>query len=125
MIVNHRLCPGFGLLTDVGTTLKSLAADCRLTALVTNDLVPGEPGGGGRPALGLAWLHVPHHRLLLSRETSSVPGAVPQPRLPGPRRTATLVKSVSAACGGSADFLVTDAGIEELPVAQKRAVPDD
>ncbi|KAF0289136.1 DNA repair protein RAD51 4 [Amphibalanus amphitrite] len=116
---------GFGLLTDVGTTLKSVAAECRLTALVTNDLVQSEPGGGERPALGLAWLHVPHHRLLLSRETSTAPGPLAQPPRAGPRRTATLAKSISAPCGTSADFLVTGAGVEEAPTAQKRSAPED
>ena len=98
-------------MTDVGTALKSLAADCRLTALVTNDLVPGAPAQGARPALGLAWLHVPHHRLVLSRHAS--------------RRTATLVKSSSAPCGTSTDLLVTGAGVERAPLVQKRTRPDD
>ncbi|XP_037093074.1 DNA repair protein RAD51 homolog 4-like isoform X2 [Pollicipes pollicipes] len=106
---------GFGLLNFLGTTLKSLAADCRLTVVVTNHVVQNESGAapGVHPALGLGWLPVPHVRLLLHREVAANHASEPQFCLYGPRRTAILTKSVSSACGGSAEFLVTPSGIED------------
>ncbi|CAL1535167.1 unnamed protein product, partial [Lymnaea stagnalis] len=62
---NIRLCQG--LISQLGMKLKELAVSHSLAILLTNNLTSSFNGSKRKPALGKAWSHVPHTRLLLQR----------------------------------------------------------
>jgi len=73
-----------GLLSNIGRKLKELAVSFALSVVVTNNLVSA--GGDVRKAaLGKQWSHMPHVRLMLSRNDN--------PSVCSPTRTAIIVKS--------------------------------
>ncbi|CAI9097349.1 OLC1v1033749C1 [Oldenlandia corymbosa var. corymbosa] len=62
---------GHALMASVGFLLKKLAHEHNLAVLMTNHMVAGE-GGITKPALGESWKSIPHVRLMLSRNPSSM-----------------------------------------------------
>uniref|UniRef100_A0A2C9KX82 RecA family profile 1 domain-containing protein n=1 Tax=Biomphalaria glabrata TaxID=6526 RepID=A0A2C9KX82_BIOGL len=72
-----------GLICQLGLKLKQLATHYSLAVLVTNYLTSSFNGGKKKPALGKAWSHVPHMRVILQKPVGGL----------GPSREAVLVKS--------------------------------
>ncbi|XP_055862826.1 DNA repair protein RAD51 homolog 4-like isoform X2 [Biomphalaria glabrata] len=72
-----------GLICQLGLKLKQLATHYSLAVLVTNYLTSSFNGGKKKPALGKAWSHVPHMRVILQKPVGGQ----------GPSREAVLVKS--------------------------------
>ncbi|KAH9503890.1 DNA repair protein rad51d [Bulinus truncatus] len=68
-----------GLICQLGLKLKQLATHFSLAVLVTNYLTSSFNGENKKPALGKAWSHVPHTRVILEKPfngQSSQRGAV-------------------------------------------------
>ncbi|XP_076452189.1 DNA repair protein RAD51 homolog 4-like [Babylonia areolata] len=83
------------LLEQLGLQLKSLAVECSLAVVVTNNVtraVSGDP----QPSLGRVWTHTPHTRVLLERYPSGS-ALASAAAAASPFRKATLVKSVRTA----------------------------
>ncbi|XP_051902878.1 DNA repair protein RAD51 homolog 4-like isoform X2 [Hippocampus zosterae] len=84
-LLGSRHDEGMYMMSQVAITLKALAKDFHIAALVTNHVTRSEEGEV-QPGLGVSWSHVPRTRVLLER----LPGAnMDRPA----RRCATLIKS--------------------------------
>ncbi|XP_037125617.1 DNA repair protein RAD51 homolog 4 isoform X2 [Syngnathus acus] len=77
------------MMSQVAITLKTMAKNFNIAALVTNHVTRSEEGKV-QPGLGVSWSHIPRTRVLLERlsEASSRPSL----------RSATLIKSSRQPC---------------------------
>ncbi|XP_070206079.1 DNA repair protein RAD51 homolog 4-like [Littorina saxatilis] len=69
-ILGGQQMDSLALIEHLGRQLKSMAADCSVACLITNNLTSGVEGEC-QPCLGKVWAHVPHTRVLMGRDSCS------------------------------------------------------
>ncbi|TKS83162.1 RAD51 -like protein 4 R51H3 [Collichthys lucidus] len=89
-LLGGRQNEGMSLMIQVAGTLKTMAKDFNVAALVTNH-VTRSGSGEVQPGLGVSWSHIPRTRVLLEQVEKSL---VSQSTL----RSATLIKSSRQPC---------------------------
>lgn len=98
-VLSNSYVQGHALMMKCGQTLKKIASDNNLCALVTNHMVSGE-NRVAKPALGESWKAVTSTRLLISREAGSDVCC------------ASLMKHSSMSCNKQAFFRLSTSGMQ-------------